>query len=82
MNPNDKSLRKEIEEQTREGAFWTSMRTFIQEALQFALGIVMARLLLPEVFGIYGTATIFTNIGSVIFELGLFTSIIQRKSLG
>lgn len=71
----------QIEEKTKEGAFWTTSGAFLREAILFAFGVVVARLLLPEVFGLYGIANLFTNIGSIIFGLGLSATIIQRKDL-
>lgn len=48
---------------------------------QFAISVVLARLLIPEVFGLVGMVTAVTTFASVLVEFGLGPALIQRKEL-
>lgn len=49
------------------------------QAVQFIVQIVLARLLLPEDFGIIALVVIFTQIAAVFVQSGLNTALIQKK---
>lgn len=49
------------------------------QAIQFIVQIVLARLLLPEDFGIIALVLIFTQIAAVFVQSGLNTALIQKK---
>ncbi|MBI1748781.1 MAG: lipopolysaccharide biosynthesis protein [Acidobacteria bacterium] len=74
-------LEEELKEKAKEGAFWGTFGAFLQEGLLFIFGIIMGRLILSEEFGLFSTVSIYTNIGSIILQLGLPVALIQRKAL-
>ena len=56
---------------------WRYAGAIIQAGLQFAIGIILARLLSPEAFGVVGMALIAIGFGRLIGDLGFAAAIIQ-----
>ncbi len=67
------SLRK----QAVSGMIWTFLQQFGSQLISFVVSMVLARLLLPEEFGLIGMLTIFMGIGSALFNGGLTSSLIR-----
>jgi O-antigen/teichoic acid export membrane protein len=63
------------------GAGWTGISQIMQQGFHLLAMIVLARLLLPDDFGIASMAIIFTSIAVAVFDLGLNQAIIQRKEI-
>lgn len=61
------------------GVLWTSIEKFVNIAIQFIPGIVLARLLSPEDYGSIGMLTIFISVSMVIMDGGFGTALIQKK---
>lgn len=61
--------------------FWSSFQQFGFVAINFIVSIVLARLLLPNEFGTYGIALIFSGIANLISDSGISSSLIRTKSL-
>jgi O-antigen/teichoic acid export membrane protein len=61
------------------GIFWTFTENFSVQLLNFAIQIILARLLLPEDFGLIAMLTVFINIGHTLVNGGMTTSIIRTK---
>ncbi len=62
-----------------EGLVWNILSLFASKGFGFVVQIVLARLLLPEHFGIVGMTVVFTNVIMVLGELGLAAALIQMK---
>lgn len=69
------SLRK----QAVSGMIWTFLQQFGSQLISFVVSMVLARLLLPEEFGLIGMLTIFMGIGSALFNGGLTSSLIRTQ---
>jgi len=54
---------------------------FASTGLQMVTGIILARLLMPEDFGILAMATMVTGLAGVFRELGLGQALVQRREL-
>ena len=61
------------------GILWTAFDKFASQIGQFFVGIVLARLLLPEDFGLIGMLTIFIALSQTFIESGLAMGLIQRQ---
>ena len=59
--------------------FWKLMERGGTQGIQFIVQIVLARLLLPEDYGIIALVVIFTTIAGVFVQSGLNTALIQKK---
>jgi len=63
------------------GIAWTGIGQIITQGFQFVIKIILARLLVPEDFGILGMALIFTALVQTVNEFGLSAAIIQKKEI-
>ncbi len=61
------------------GAAWNLVATLARGGAGLAVKLVLARLLLPEHFGLVGMATVFTGFVTTLTELGLGAALIQRR---
>lgn len=61
------------------GFFWTLAEKFAAQGVSFIVSIILARLLLPEAYGLVAIVTIFTSLANVFVKSGLGTSLIQKK---
>ncbi len=66
---------------TAQGVGWAGTSQVVTQAFQFAVRIILARLLVPKDFGVIGMALIFTALIQTVNELGLSAAIIQRKDI-
>ena len=61
--------------------FWKLMERGGTQGIQFIVHIVLARLLLPEEFGIIALVAIFITIANVFVQSGFNTALIQKKNV-
>jgi len=61
------------------GVVWNSVGLLIDDGLHLVVKLILARLLLPEEFGIIGYAVVFTGIIKVLSDMGMTSALIQRK---
>ena len=66
---------------TVQGVGWSGISQIVTQGFQFIVKVILARLLVPEDFGIIGMALIFTTLIQTVNELGLSAAIIQRKDI-
>jgi len=60
------------------GAVWTTVEKFSRQVVQFVIGIILARLLPPEDFGVIGMLAIFIAIAQTFTDSGLSSALIQK----
>lgn len=63
------------------GAAWTTGAQWFVQLSQFAVSIVLARLLLPSDYGLIGMALVITGFVSLFGNLGLGAALIQKKEI-
>lgn len=61
------------------GALWTATEKFIRQGAQFVIGIVLARILAPDDYGIVGMLAIFIAIANTFADSGLSNALIQKQ---
>lgn len=76
MNPIELHKHK-----TKSGFIWRLLHNFGSQIISLVIQIIMARLLLPEFYGIIALTSIFTAIGTVLIQGAFFPSIIQKKEI-
>ena len=59
--------------------FWKLMERGGTQGIQFIVQIILARLLLPEEYGIIAIVTIFITLAGIFVDSGLNTALIQKK---
>jgi teichuronic acid exporter len=62
------------------GIIWSAVDKFAVQFGQFAVGIILARILVPEDFGLIGMLAIFIALSQTFIESGLGIGLIQRQN--
>lgn len=65
---------------TSNGMMWKFLEKISSQGMQLIIQIVLARLLLPEEYGLIGLLSIFITISDVFILQGLTTALIQKKN--
>lgn len=71
---------EQIKSQVVFGAVWKLAEKLGIQITHFIIQIVLARMLLPEDYGIIGLLSIFINISDVFLRQGFTTALIQKKN--
>ena len=70
---------KSLKEKTVKGTIWSAADAFLGQGVSFIVGIVLARLLSPEEYGLIGIVLIFTTILTGVVDSGFSTALIRKK---
>ena len=70
-----------LTDKTVKGVGWNSVDRIANYGIGFIVGIVLARLLSPEEYGLIGIIGIFTAIFNIILDSGLSTALIRKHSI-
>ena len=63
------------------GALWSSVGRIGNQALQFLASLVLARILLPEDFGLLASVLVFIAFAELFFDMGMGQALVQRRDL-
>lgn len=63
------------------GLFWTFSDLIMNQGIQFVIQIILARLLLPEDFGLIGMITIVIAVSNSIIDSGFANALIREKNV-
>lgn len=69
-----------IREKTISGVFWTFTQQLGTQGINFVVQLFLARILLPEAFGIIAIVQIFTAIGTSLMDGGMTASLIRTEN--
>lgn len=61
------------------GIAWTTVERFAQQAIQFVIGIAIARILSPDDYGVVGMTSIFFAIANTLIDSGFGSALVQKK---
>lgn len=70
-----------LTEKTTKGVIWNSVDRVANYGIGFIIGIVLARLLSPEEYGLIGIVGIFTAIFNIILDGGFSTALIRKDGV-
>ena len=70
-----------LTDKTVKGVGWNSVDRIANYGIGFIVGIVLARLLSPEEYGLIGIIGIFTAIFNIILDSGLSTALIRKHGV-
>lgn len=70
-----------LKNKTIKGISWSLVDIFASQGFQFLIQIILARLLLPEYFGIIGMITVFIAVSNIIIDSGLSNALIREKEV-
>lgn len=68
-----------LKNHTIKGLFWSFLERIGQQGIQFVISIILARLLLPEQFGLIAMLTIFMAIAQSFVTSGFGSALIQKQ---
>lgn len=70
-----------LKRKTVKGLYWTSINKFSDYGIQFLIGIVMARLLSPNDYGIAALPAVFISVARVFIDSGFTSAMIRKPEL-
>ena len=73
--------KQSLKDKTIKGTFWSATDAFLGQGVLFLVGIVLARLLSPEEYGLIGIVIIFTTVMMGIMDSGFSSALIRKKSV-
>lgn len=68
-----------LKDKTVRGVGWSAADTFLGQGVTFVVGLVLARLLSPDEYGLIGIVTIFTSIQLGFVDCGFSNSLIRKQ---
>lgn len=66
---------------TKKGIYWTTLNLFLDYALQFIIGIILARLLSPEDYGIIALPAVFIAVAGVFVNCGFGSALVRKPEI-
>lgn len=72
---------KDLKYKTSRGITWSLVEKFATQGVQFVFGIIIARLLCPEDYGIIAMPLIFLAIAQCFIDSGFSTALIRKNEL-
>lgn len=69
-----------LKKQAIGGIKWTFLQQFSVQIINFAVQIILARLLMPEMFGLIAMVVVFMSIGQALMDGGMTSSLIRTKN--
>lgn len=67
-----------LKDKTIKGTFWSAADAFIGQGVTFIVGIILARILSPEEYGLIGIVTIFTTVMLGVVDSGFSNALIRK----
>lgn len=68
-----------LKKQALSGVVWTFAQQFSVQIINFGVQIILARLLMPEMFGLIAMLSVFISIGQMLMDGGMTSSLIRAK---
>lgn len=69
-----------LKDKTLKGVTWTAADTVLRYGITFVVGIILARILSPDEYGLIGILTIFIELFNIIVDGGFANALIQKKN--
>lgn len=70
-----------LKSKTKKGLVWSMIERFATQGVQFLFGIILARLLSPEDYGIIAMPLVFLSIAQCFIDSGFSTALIRKPDL-
>lgn len=69
-----------LKQKTVIGSIWSLIDSFANQGIQFIVGIILARILSPEEFGLIGMLTIFIALSQAFVDSGFSNALIRKQN--
>lgn len=73
-------MKNDLKKKTINGFFWSLIESVFSQGQGMIFGVILARLLSPEEFGLIGMITIFISIAQVFVDSGLSPALIRKQN--
>jgi teichuronic acid exporter len=73
-------MTKTLKQKAAHGVVWSAVERFSAQGVQFVLGLILARLLTPEDYGLIGMLAIFLAVSQTFIDSGFSTALVQKKN--
>ena len=70
-----------LKDKAIKGVFWGLIERFGNQGIQFIIGLILARLLLPEDYGLIGMILVFISFAQVFIEGGFPTALVRKMDV-
>lgn len=74
-------MEESLKIQTKKGLYWAFINQFAGYIVQFVVGIILARLLTPEDYGITALPTVFILVSMAFIDSGFASALIRKPEL-
>ncbi len=71
----------DLKKKTKKGLYWATFNQFADYGMQFVLGLILARLLSPEDYGITAIPAVFISIASLLIDSGFSNAMVRKPEL-
>ena len=71
-------MSESLKQKTVRGMIWSGISSFSNQAIQFVIGLIVARILLPSDYGLIGMVTVFTSLITVFIDCGFSTALVRK----
>ena len=70
-----------LKQQTKKGLYWSFFNNTATQLMQFVVGIVMARLLSPEDYGITALPAVFMAVAGIFISSGFGQALVRKPEI-
>lgn len=71
-------MSESLKQKTVRGMIWSGISSFSNQGIQFVIGLIVARILLPSDYGLIGMVTVFTSLITVFIDCGFSTALVRK----
>lgn len=75
------SEQQSLKDKTIKGTMWSAADAFLGQGVTFLVGIVLARMLSPDEYGLIGICLIFVNVLNGMVDSGFSNALIRKKEI-
>lgn len=74
-------MSEDLKHQAKKAVYWSAITNISNQGMQFVIGIVLARLLSPEDFGVIALPTIFLAVAQCFIDSGFSSALVRKPDL-
>ena len=74
-------INQDIKQKAKKGVYWTTFSNIANQGTQFAISIILARLLSPEDYGIIALPTVFLAIAQCFINSGFGSALVRKEQV-
>ena len=72
-------MEENLKQKTKKGLYWSAASNFANQGMRFVFGLILARLLSPDAYGVIGMLTVFLCVVQVFIDCGFSQALIAKQ---